>query len=623
MEKLPTTSKQLGMIYSPNNTIFRVWSPIMDKIDLLLYRDLKSDEKTLYPMEKSIEGLHELIIMGDLKGLTYTYLVNGVETTDPYSIAASINSQRSGIIDLKETNPQGWENHKIPKINKPETIIYEIHVKDFTGSQSSYTKYRGKYLGFIEKIPYLKELGVTHIHLMPINDFLTVNEEEEHFLREDNYNWGYDPKLYNVPEGSYSTDPEDLTCRVRELKTLIMALHNAGFNVIMDVVYNHTYRTEDSNYNIIAPNYFYRTNPDGSFSNGSGVGNEIASERPMARKFIIDSLKYWVNEYKIDGFRFDLMAITDIDTVKEAVNTLRKINPNILIYGEPWNGGPTALPLDKMTLKGTQRNQNFALFNDDFRNAIKGDNDGTSWGYAQGDSNCKHQVEIGLAGSIDYYDYHRGFADSPLESINYLNSHDNLILADKIKKSLPHMDEEGLIRVNKFAHSILFTAQGIPFIHAGNEFLRTKYMVHNSYNSALGINAIDWTYKENYKDYFDYIKELITIRKTYEEFRMTDAKEIMYRLRFMDMQNIIGYTIKRNQKNRYLYVSHNNAQDYVIHTQAIKYHLEKAYDFTIEEMRFNLILGENGIIKDNDEFIKIDKLRIPYQSTAIYEIKIN
>jgi pullulanase len=622
-EGYPITNKQLGMIYTPTKTTFRVWSPIMDKIELVLYKDSKSHEKVIYPMRKSIDGVHEVTIRGDLKGLNYSYLVRGLETTDPYSIAASINSQRSGIVDLKETNPEGWENQKIPQTNKSEAIIYEAHIKDFTASASSNVNDRGKYLAFIEKIPYLKELGVTHIHLMPINDFITVNEEEEFFFHEDNYNWGYDPELYNVPEGSYSTDPEDLTCRIRELKTLIMELHNAGLSVIMDVVYNHTYKTEKSNFNIIMPDYFHRKNPDGSFSNGSGVGNEIASERPMVKKFIIDSLKYWVNEYKIDGFRFDLMALIDIDTVKEAVSILSQINPNILIYGEPWTGGPTVLPPDKMTLKGRQKDQNFSLFNDDFRNAIKGDNDGHLWGYAQGSSDLKHQVEIGLAGSINYYQNHKGFTNNPLESINYLNSHDNLILADKIKKSLAHMDEKGLIRVNKFSHSILFTAQGIPFIHAGNEFLRSKHMNQNSYNTDLSINAIDWTYKEKYKDYFNYIKDLITIRKEYEEFRMTDANEVMYRLRFMDMENIIGYTIKRKEGNRFLFISHNNKDDYIFTTDRIKHHLEKAYSINIEKMLFRSILGEGGLIRDNPEFIKADKLRIPYLSTEIYEIKIN
>ncbi|WFA08499.1 type I pullulanase [Tissierella sp. Yu-01] len=607
-----------GITYSPQETIFRIWSPLRNNIDLCLYEDQCTMDRNIYSMKKLDDGVHEVTVQGDLKGYYYTYLIDGIEVVDPYSIAASMNSTRSAIIDLEDTNPRGWNEHCIPNVTKSDAVIYEVHIKDFTGHESSEVKYRGKYLGFIEKIPHLKELGVTFVHLMPVYDFITVKEEIELFFNEDNYNWGYDPELYNVPEGSYATNPEDPLCRIRELKTLIMELHMAGLKVILDVVYNHTYKSKNSNFNIIMPGYFYRTNEDGSFSNGSGCGNEIASERPMVRKFIIDSLEYWVSEYKIDGFRFDLMGLIDIDTIEETVTELRKVKPEIFIYGEPWAGGSTVLPVEKMTLKGMQKNLSFAIFNDSFRNAIKGDNDGESRGFAQGNSDYKHAVEIGITGSIDYDDYRKGFTNSPLETINYINSHDNLILADKIKKIFPYLDEGGLIRINKFAHAILFTSQGIPFIHAGNEFLRSKKMDHNSYNSSLNINGIDWYFKGKYDDYFRYIRDLIDIRKVYKEFKITDAQDIRERLKFIYIQDVIAFTIKMEEGYKYLLIIHNNNNEsYSIHKNDIKNHLNYNYGFNSENIDFELIFDENGLVR-NSQFNGLEFLVIPYTSTAIF-----
>lgn len=635
-DDLPTTDKELGMIYSPEETIFRVWSPLKNKITLLIYNDGQSLKRMSFPMVKGNDGVHEAIIRKDLKGKFYTYLLDGnIEVTDPYSISSSLNSIRSAIIDLKDTNPEGWENHTIPYYRRNcDAIVYEVHVKDFTAHETSGVEHRGRYLGFAEDntsykeystgLAHLKELGVTHVHILPLADFLSVREEKELFFKKGNYNWGYDPELYNVPEGSYATRPEDPLNRVRELKEMIMAIHNAGLKVILDVVYNHTFRSKDSNFNMLMPNYYYRQNSDGSFSNGSGVGNELASERYMVRKFIIDSLLYWVKEYKVDGFRFDLMALTDIDTIEEAIGKLREIKPDIFIYGEPWTGGITPLSHNKTTTKGTQGRMSFALFNDNFRDALKGDNDGSSKGFIQGNLDFKMGTETGIAGSIYYDDGHIGFASHPRETINYLNSHDNLIFTDKIRKVFPNIDDQGLIRLSKLAFSILLTSQGIPFIHAGNEFLRDKKMVHNSYNSDLEVNAIDWSLKEKYWDYYRYFKELIELRMSYKAFRMTSVEAIRKNLKFMSYTSpctLIEYTLELEDKNKYLLIVHNaNPHSCLLTVSAIKEHLAVSYNIDVENLRFKLIFDENGWVNEDLNNGLPYGIDAPHFATVVYEI---
>ncbi|MFA7412799.1 MAG: type I pullulanase, partial [Tissierellaceae bacterium] len=507
-DNFPSTDKSLGLNYAADKSTFRVWSPLQNKIELLIYSSSRDIWRESHTMTKCEDGVHEVTVMGDLKGKYYTFLLHGKEEiSDPYAIASSVNSIRSAIVDLEETNPEGWESHALPDmVESFQPIIYEVHVKDFTVHPSSGVEFPGKYLGFAEKdteykglstgISHLVELGITHVHLMPVYDFLTVKEDKEYFYYQNNYNWGYDPELYNVPEGSYSTEPEEAEVRIRELKTLIMELHKSGIKVILDVVYNHTYRTSDSNFERLMPAYYYRKYEDESYSNGSACGNELATEKPMVRRFILDSLLHWVKEYRVDGFRFDLMALIDIDTVEEVLGALREIRPDILIYGEPWTANASALPDRQRTSKGKQGKMKFALFNDDFRDAIKGDNDGEGRGFIQGNLDYRIPTETGIAGSIYYDDGHIGFTTSSVETINYINSHDNLILADKLRRSCPQGDEETLERLNKFALSILFSSQGIPFIHAGNEFMRSKKMVENSYNSPLEVNAIDWSLKE-------------------------------------------------------------------------------------------------------------------------------
>lgn len=635
-DNFPATNKKLGITYNKSETIFRIWSPARDKIQLLIYPDANSMVRNVYPMEKYKDGVHEAIIKGDLKGHFYNFLIEDIwEVTDPYAISSSMNSIRSAIIDLMDTNPKGWEEHTVSNENDNyNPIIYEVHIKDFTGHITSGAINKGKYLGFVEKdtdyngfdtgLNHLRDLGVTHVHLMPVFDFLTVDEDKEYFYEDKNYNWGYDPELYNVPEGSYSTEPNNPISRIKELKTLIMELHNSGFKVILDVVYNHTYRAYDSNFNQIIPGYYYRLRSDGTFSDGSGCGNELATERPMVRKFIIDSLLYWLKEYKIDGFRFDLMALIDIETIEEAIRSLRRINPNVLIYGEPWTGGITILPDALKTTKGRQAKLSFGFFNDDFRNALKGDNDGNSRGFVQGNLNYKLATETGIAGSIYYDNGHIGFTAKPSESINYVNSHDNLILVDKIIKTFPEIDDGGIERLNKFAFSILLTSQGIPFIHGGNEFLQGKSMIHNSYNAPLSINAIDWSLKEKNIGFYNYFKDLIHLRKEYDAFRLKDTEEVRDRLKFMDYPStcsIIAYTIILDKKDEKLLIIHNaNPNICFISKLAIKEHIKKKYGRIYKDIELVPILDLDGLVKEK-EAISDFGIEVPHFGTLIYKIK--
>lgn len=630
--------KKLGFIYSEEETTFRVWSPVKDKIYLLIYKNQEIIQREAYLMNKQEDGVHKITLKGDMKGYYYTYLVDqNLEVTDPYTIASSLNSNRCAIIDIKDTNPQGWEEHFIPKGNNGcDAIIYEVHIKDYTWHKTSGVKNRGKFLGMIEKntnyqgvttgLSHLKELGITHIHLLPIYDFLTVKEEKEYFDIDNNYNWGYDPELYNVVEGSYATAPEEPINRIKELKTMIMELHREGFKVIIDVVYNHTYRAESSNFNIIMPGYYYRIDENGNFSDGSGCGNELATEKVMVKQFIIDSILYWVNEFKIDGLRFDLMALIDIDTIKEVVSCVKKMKPDILIYGEPWTAGPTILPFDKVTIKGTQRNLSFAFFNDDFRNAIKGENSGESLGFSHGNLDYKPHTQVGITGSISYDNNHIGFAANPTETINYINSHDDLIIYDEIQSRFPYMNKEGIERLNKLAFSILFTSQGIPFIHAGNEFLRTKNMRNNTYNQPISINAIDWSLKKQNYNFYHFLKDLITLRKTYNVFRLKDADSIKNRVKFFDLpgsEAAIVYTLALENYNSYLLVVHNaNNHAFYISKTMIVEHLCKCYFEEGNDIAIKLIFDIDGLVatKKAEDVYYLHGIEISYFTTNVYEV---
>lgn len=549
----PYYDGELGIIYSREKCSFRIWAPTASAIKLLLYeREMDQKPAHIQELQKDIKGTWYTEITGDLAGIYHIYQIHiGDEINhviDPYTRAVGTNSKLGLIIDLARTNPPGWEEDQRVKLARPQdAIIYETHIRDFTSSADSGIFYKNKYLAFTERgtvnkdglktgIDHLKELGITHIHLLPVFDFATVDD-----LAEGDYNWGYDPYYYNVPEGSYATNPADES-RIREFKEMVMSLHDKGIGIIMDVVYNHTYYTEDSPFNKIVPGYYYRKDRYGNFSNGSGTGNEIASERPMVRKFILDSVRYWAEEYHIDGFRFDLMALLDRKTMAEVERVLHGLDSSILIYGEPWTGGISPLDPREQMLKGRQRGMRIAVFNDHFRNAIKGDNDGSGRGFVSGAAGQVLNIKRGIVGGIDYSEEIRDFASEPWETINYVSSHDNLTLWDKLIRSNPEDSEKARVKMDRLAHGIILTAQGIPFIHGGEELLRSKYGNHNSYNAGDEVNQYKWERKTIYYSTFAYYRGLIKLRKEHPAFRLKNAEEIRRHLKFLAApENTVGF----------------------------------------------------------------------------------
>ncbi|MBK5241523.1 type I pullulanase [Clostridium sp.] len=561
----------LGAVYTPFKTIFKVWAPTVEKITVLVYENFEDDKRQEYEMTKVDSGIWELVLMGDFKNKYFNYLVlkDGVqkETPDLYSKGASANGKRGMIVDFSSINPENWENHKRPVgINRTEAIIYEVHVRDFSVDPDSGIKNKGKYLAFTEKntktlegvatgLDHLKDLGITHVHLMPVYDFASVDETK------DDYNWGYDPYLYNVVEGSYATDARDGTIRIREFKTMVKTLHENGISVIMDVVYNHTFAIENSPMDILAPEYYYRRDYQGNYTNGSGCGNETASEKPMMRKFMVDSIKFWAEEYKIDGFRFDLMALHDIDTMKEIERQLKIINSNIIIYGEPWTGGQSSLATSLQFRKGSQKDMQVSVFNDNLRNALKGDNDGTQIGFVSGGEGLEIEVKKGIVGSIKYSNDISDFAKEPGETINYVSAHDNLCLYDKIKKSNDNNTEFEREKMNRLALSIILTSQGIPFIQGGTEILRTKQGNHNTYNSGDAINEIHWSKKAECTETYKYIKGLIDLRKSQKVMTLDSAEEVRKALIFLQAPlNCVAYELTSPFKDDYskLIIIHNS-----------------------------------------------------------------
>lgn len=564
-----TYNGALGALYSPNFTIFKVWSPHAESLSLNLYQTGHGDTFIdKYTMKKNKNGIFEYTIKGDLHGKYYTYTVchQGIftETSDPYAKAAGVNGNRSMVIDLTKTHPDQWENDCGPKLNSPvDAVIYEVHIRDLTIHKSSQATHMGKFLGLAETarsssmdiktgIEHFKELGVTHIQLLPFFDFSSVDESQP---EKSQYNWGYDPKNYNLPEGSYSTDPFSGEVRIKELKTMIQALHNKGLGVIMDVVYNHTAESETSNFHSLVPFYYHRFKGK-QFSNASACGNETASERPMMRHFMIESLKYWASEYHIDGFRFDLMGIHDIGTMRRIEKELRLINPDILLYGEGWAGGDSPLPeRNRLLKKNISIAPGIGVFNDDLRDGIKGHVfESEKKGFANGGFGFEESVKFGIVGGIKHpqIDYRKlqyskkPWAISPTQSINYVEAHDNLTLWDKLSYSNPEATLEERLQIFRLCSAIVLTSQGIPFLHLGMDFLRSKQGEENSYKSPDAINQIDWNRKVDYYKVFQYHQGLIQLRKTYPEFRLRDSKKVCRHLSFINSlpHQLIGYTIR-------------------------------------------------------------------------------
>ncbi|MFU0799142.1 MAG: type I pullulanase [Xylanivirga thermophila] len=576
----------LGVTYNNDASIFKLWAPTAKLVSLVLYDNAgeyngagevidHSSGKEI-EMQPADKGIWQIKVDGDLNGKFYMYKVEFANNivnyaVDPYAKAVSANGQRSAIVDLKSTDPEGFAPYKKPAFVSPtDAVIYELHVRDFSIDENSGMENKGKFLALTENdtkgpediytgIAHLKDLGITHVHLLPVFDFKTIDE-----LQVDNpdsskpkYNWGYDPQNYNAPEGSYSTDPTDPKKRIEEFKQMVQVLHDNGIRVIMDVVYNHTYTTGQSPFDAVVPGFFYRTDDNGKYTNGSGCGNEIATERAMVKKYIKDSVKYWVKEYGVDGFRFDLMGLIDNQTMTEITQELKDIDPSIFIYGEPWQAGGSPLPVEYQTTKGKQKGKGFAVFNDNFRNAIKGGNDDATKGFATGESGKEQDIVNGIRGAID------DFTDSPTETINYITCHDNLNLWDKIIKSqgldnsdpyknvdLDNVMENETVKRSILANGIVLTSQGVPFIQAGDEILRTKYGDHNSYKSPDAINKISWQNKAMFKPVFDYYRGIIKLRKEHPAFRMNTKEAIENNLVICRANNdIVVYQIKEYANN--------------------------------------------------------------------------
>lgn len=564
--------EDLGLTFGDNETRFTVWAPTADGVELLIYDNGEGGKpvQTIAMNREVALGPWRTQLQGKLYGKFYTYRVqiNGRwldETPGIWPKAVGVNGNRAAIIDMEKTNPKGWEDDKRPPLKSfSDIILYEMHFRDFSIDPTSGIHNRGKFLALTETgtlspqglktgIDHLKELGITHVHILPSFDFGSIDETK---LSENKYNWGYDPKNYNVPEGSYSTDPYDPAVRIREMKEMVQALHKNGIRVIMDVVYNHTYVNDNSNFSLTVPGYFYRHNPDSTYSDASNCGNETASEREMMRSYIIESARYWVEEFHVDGFRFDLMGIHDIETMNGLRYVLDKIDPTLFVYGEGWTAGASPYPEELRAMKANASQMDgIAVFNDDVRDAVKGSyKTDSDRGFASGGTGLDESVKFGIVAATQHpqIDYGRvnysvaPYATYPYQSINYVSSHDDLCLVDKLKVANPaNTPVAALISQDKLAQTIIFTSQGVPFMFNGEEVFRSKQGVHNSFESPDSINQINWSNKSVYFDLFTYYRNLIALRKQHPAFRIPTADGIRKHLNFLEtgQPGVIAYTL--------------------------------------------------------------------------------
>lgn len=571
-ELYPVRSGSLTeMEYAPEATQFTLWAPTADEVRLMLYEAGEGGHAyETVSMERAEEGTWKAKVEKDLKGKFYTFNVKIGEkwqgdTPGINAKAVGVNGKRAAIIDLRETDPEGWAEDKRPPLASPaDIIIYEVHHRDFSVHPSSGIEHKGKFLAMTETgtknpggmatgIDHLKELGVTHVHILPSYDYASVDETR---LDENKYNWGYDPLNYNVPEGSYSTDPYRPEVRIREFKQMVQALHKAGIRVVLDVVYNHTFNTAESNFERTVPGYFYRQKPDGTLADGSACGNETASNRPMMRKYMIESVLYWINEYHIDGFRFDLMGIHDIETMNEIRKAASAVDPTIFIYGEGWAASAPQMPEDSLAMKAnTYKMPGIAAFSDEMRDALRGPfNNNEQGAFLAGLPGGEESIKFGIAGAVkhpqinnDSVNYSKApWAGQPTQMISYVSCHDDMCLVDRLKASVPGITPEELVRLDKLAQTAVFTSQGVPFIYAGEEVLRDKKGVHNSYQSPDSINAIDWDRKTLNADAFAYYKGLIQLRRNHPAFRLGDAELVREHLEFLPVEgtNLVAYRLK-------------------------------------------------------------------------------
>lgn len=548
------------MVYTPRQTVFNLNAPTKAKKVVVRIYDEGLGGKVLKTVKMKSEGGDRwtATLKGDWKGKFYTFdlpLLKKGETPGVFAKAVGVNGKRGAIIDMQSTHPQGWENDVRPAIASPaDLVIYELHHRDFSVHSSSGLQYKGKFLALTEPkaIAHLKKLGINAIHILPSYDYASVDETR---LDKPQYNWGYDPLNYNVPDGSYSTDPYNPTTRIREFKQMVQALHKAGIRVILDVVYNHTFDIEGSNFQRTYPDYYYRKNVDGTYSNGSGCGNETASERPLMRQFMIESMKHWVNEYHIDGFRVDLMGIHDIETMNAIRAEIDKIDPSIYIYGEGWSAGTCAYPHDKLAMKAhTAQLKGIGAFSDEMRDALRGPfSDNHKGAFLAGKEGEEESLKFGIVGAIAHpqVDFSKvnyskqPWASQPTQMISYVSCHDDMCLNDRLKSGIKGLGESELIRLNLLAQTFVFTSQGVPFMLSGEEMLRDKKGVHNSFESPDSINQLRWDNMEKYPQVFNYYSSLIHLRKNHPAFRLGDASLVRRHLEFLPTPPVVvAYRLK-------------------------------------------------------------------------------
>ena len=561
------------MNYSSLSTDFSLWAPTANSVKLSLYTDgYNGMAYRTVLMKRGGDGCWKATVVGDLIGKFYDFNVRVGQkwrgnTPGIFAKAVGLNGRRAAILDLASTNPSGWDRDIRPTLLKQsDLIVYEMHLRDFSMSGTSNITHPGKFLSMTEYgtrngdglstgIDHLKELGINAIQILPMFDFGSVDESN---LKANRYNWGYDPVNYNVPDGSYSSNPADPRSRIREMKQMVHSLHKSGIRVIMDVVYNHTFSIPGSNFDKTVPGYFYRYLKDGMPSNASGCGNETASERAMMRKFMVESVCYWVKEYHIDGFRFDLMGIHDMETMRAIRVALDKIDPSITIYGEGWAAGTPAIPQNQLAMKANiYKLDGIGAFGDELRDALRGPfNDDHKGAFLAGLPGEEESIKFGLVGGIKHPEVDNNkvnyskepWTKEPSQMISYVSCHDDMCLADRLRAEMPNASEQEILSLDKLAQTVVMTSQGVPFIFAGEELFRSKKGVHNSFNSPDSINEINWVNKSKYNDLYQYYRGLIQLRKLHPAFRMGDAEMVRKHLLFLNFSDscVVGFMLNGN-----------------------------------------------------------------------------
>ena len=606
------------MTYTPEKTLFALFAPNdAKKVTLRIYEEgLGGKALKTVNMKLTANEQWTATVKGDLMGKFYTFDMGQGECPGVFAKAVGVNGKRGAIINLKDTDPAGWYEDRRPVTKSPaDLVIYEMHHRDFSIARQD-AQHPGKFLALSEPwaIDHLKQLGINAIHILPSYDYGSVDETK---LDTPQYNWGYDPVNYNVPDGGYSTDPYQPEVRIREFKQMVQALHKAGIRVILDVVYNHTYDIEHSNFQRTYPDYYYRKTADGQYSNGSGCGNETASDRPMMRRFMIESVKHWINEYHIDGFRFDLMGVHDIETMNQIRQTVDAIDPTIFIYGEGWSAGSCAYPQEQLAMKAhIYQMPGIAAFSDEIRDALRGPfSDDTKSAFLGGLADHEESLKFGIVGAISHpqvdmtkVNYSKEpWALEPTQMISYVSCHDDMCLVDRLKASIPDITEEELIRLDLLAQTAVLTSQGVPFMLSGEELLRNKKGVHNSFESPDSINQLNWGNKEKYPQVFDYYKNLISLRQRHPAFRLGHADLVRKHLEFLDApKGVVAYRLKN-------YAGRDDWRDIIVILNATKTYVE----INIPKGDYTIVCREGHIDEHGLGTIQGEKLSVSPQSAII------